>query len=83
MMTQTFAFVPRYVIGPDRFLEEVPHMEVTQRPDNLITNSIWDNLSEDVWEKFISNQQSNTTYRNKMMLWKYLYIFIKVTIHLI
>ncbi|XP_043460868.1 poly(A) RNA polymerase gld-2 homolog A-like isoform X1 [Leptopilina heterotoma] len=77
MMTQTFTFVPRYVIGPDRFLEKAHYMEVTQRPDNLTTNSVWDNLSVDVWEKFISNQQTNATYINKMMLWKYLYFFIK------
>ncbi|XP_033232074.1 poly(A) RNA polymerase gld-2 homolog A-like isoform X3 [Belonocnema kinseyi] len=70
-------FYPRYIMAPDRFLERSHLVEVTQRPDNLLTNSIFDGLSEDMWEKFVSNQQTEKTYINKMMLWKYLFISIK------
>lgn len=53
-------------------------MEVTSAPRNIMTGSKWDNLSQQIWLKFMSNQQTEATYRNKMMLWKHLYIYIKV-----
>ncbi|XP_020712232.2 poly(A) RNA polymerase gld-2 homolog A-like isoform X2 [Athalia rosae] len=68
---------PRCYIAPDRFLARSHLVEVRKTPQNLLTGSSWDALSRDVWKKFMSNQQSETTYRNKMMLWKYLYIYIK------
>lgn len=55
-------------------------MEVTSAPNNVMTGSKWDSLSQQIWSKFISNQQTEATYRNKMMLWKHLYIYIKVNI---
>ena len=78
MVTPTY-FIPRYVMAPDRFLGRSHLVEVTRRPENLLIKSVWDDLSEDIWEKFISNQQTEVTYKNKMMLWKYLFIFIKVS----
>lgn len=68
---------PRCYIAPDRFLARSHLIEVTKTPENLLTGSNWDGLSQDIWKKFMSNQQTETTYRNKMMLWKYLYIYIK------
>lgn len=68
----------RCLIAPDRFLAKSHLVEVTSIPNNLVTKSIWDGLSQQIWSKFISNQQTQVTYRNKMMLWKHLYIYIKV-----
>lgn len=68
---------PRYFIAPDRFLAKSHLVEVTSAPNNIMTGSKWDNLSQQIWTKFLSNQQTETTYRNKMMLWKHLYIYIK------
>lgn len=70
---------PRCFVAPaDRFLARSHLIEVTSAPNNLITGSVWDSLSEQIWSKFLSNQQTEATYRNKMMLWKHLYIYIKV-----
>lgn len=69
---------PRYLTAPDRFLARSHLIEVSSVPNNLVNGSIWDGLSQQIWSKFISNQQTETIYRNKMMLWKYLYIYIKV-----
>lgn len=71
---------PRCFITPaDRFLARSQLIEVTSAPNNLITGSMWDNLSQQIWSKFISNQQTEATYRNKMMLWKHLYVYIKTS----
>ncbi|XP_046487826.1 poly(A) RNA polymerase gld-2 homolog A isoform X1 [Neodiprion pinetum] len=68
---------PRWYIAPDRFLARSHLIEVTKMPAKLLTGSHWDVLSQDIWEKFMTHQQTEATYRNKMMLWKYLYIYIK------
>jgi len=69
---------PRYFIAPDRFLARSHLVAMTSAPNNLVCGSIWDNLSQEIWSKFISNQQTEATYKKKMMLWKHLYIYIKV-----
>ncbi|XP_046750414.1 poly(A) RNA polymerase gld-2 homolog A-like isoform X2 [Diprion similis] len=68
---------PRWYIAPDRFLARSHLIEVTKMPAKLMTGSHWDVLSQDIWKKFMTHQQTEATYRNKMMLWKYLYIYIK------
>jgi hypothetical protein len=35
-------------------------------------------LSEGIWNKFMMHQQTEATYRKKMLLWKYLSDFIQV-----
>lgn len=70
--------VSKYIIAPDRYLANSHLMEVTSTPKNIMTGSKWDNLSQEIWSKFISNQQTEATYKNKMMLWKSLYVYIKV-----
>ncbi|RLU25606.1 hypothetical protein DMN91_001763 [Ooceraea biroi] len=70
---------PRYFIAPDRFLARSHLVTMTSTPSNLVCGSIWDNLSREIWSKFISNQQTEATYRKKMMLWKHLYIYIKTS----
>lgn len=70
--------VRRSYIAPDRFLAKSHLVEVTSAPNNIMIGSKWDNLSQQIWAKFLSNQQTEATYRNKMMLWKHLYYYIKV-----
>lgn len=64
--------------GPEKYLANSHLMEITSAPKNIMTGSKWDNLSQEIWSKFTSNQQTETTYKNKMMLWKNLYVYIKV-----
>nr|XP_033342902.1 poly(A) RNA polymerase gld-2 homolog A-like isoform X1 [Megalopta genalis]XP_033342903.1 poly(A) RNA polymerase gld-2 homolog A-like isoform X1 [Megalopta genalis]XP_033342904.1 poly(A) RNA polymerase gld-2 homolog A-like isoform X1 [Megalopta genalis]XP_033342905.1 poly(A) RNA polymerase gld-2 homolog A-like isoform X1 [Megalopta genalis]XP_033342907.1 poly(A) RNA polymerase gld-2 homolog A-like isoform X1 [Megalopta genalis] len=77
LISPNYNTIPRYGIAPDRFLARSHLVEVTHTPDDLLNGSIWDNLSKDIWSKFMLNQQTETVYRNKMMLWRYLYIYIK------
>lgn len=69
---------PRCYTAPDRFLARSHLIEVNYTPADLITGTVWDKLSQDIWKKFITNQQTEIVYRNKMNLWKYLYVLIKV-----
>lgn len=78
LLTPNYNVMPRTpCIAPDRFLARSHLVEVTTTPNNLVTGSIWDSLSQQVWKKFISCQQTEKTYRTKMMLWKQLYIYIR------
>lgn len=77
LFSPNYSTFPRYGIAPDRFLARSHLVEVTRTPDDLLDGSIWDKLSKDVWSKFMLNQQTETVYRNKMMLWRYLYVYIK------
>ncbi|XP_043486716.1 poly(A) RNA polymerase gld-2 homolog A-like isoform X1 [Polistes fuscatus] len=74
-----YSMFPRYITAPDRFLARSHLVEVNYTPADLITGSTWDKLSQDIWKKFITNQQTEVVYRNKMNLWKYLYVLIKGT----
>ncbi|XP_059224181.1 poly(A) RNA polymerase gld-2 homolog B [Stomoxys calcitrans] len=62
---------------PDRFLARAHLIEAKEAPASLLNNSKWDNLSRDIWTKFISSQQTEETFKQKMKLWRYLYLFIK------
>ncbi|XP_076243113.1 poly(A) RNA polymerase gld-2 homolog A isoform X2 [Calliopsis andreniformis] len=77
LYSSNYSTFPRYGIAPDRFLARSHLVEVTRTPDDLLNGSVWDKLSKDVWSKFMLNQQTETVYRNKMMLWRYLYVYIK------
>ncbi|XP_011703319.1 PREDICTED: poly(A) RNA polymerase gld-2 homolog A-like isoform X2 [Wasmannia auropunctata] len=68
---------PGCIAAPDRFLARSHSVQVTSVPKNLLTGSSWDDLSEQVWRKFIAHQQTETTYKKKMMLWKHLNTYIK------
>ncbi|CAK9799003.1 Poly(A) RNA polymerase gld-2 homolog A [Anthophora quadrimaculata] len=77
LLSPNYHTFPRYGIAPDRFLARSHLVEVTHTPEELLNGTIWDKLSKDVWLKFMLNQQTETVYRNKMMLWRYLYVYIK------
>ncbi|KAG5306171.1 GLD2A polymerase, partial [Acromyrmex insinuator] len=68
---------PGCIAAPDRFLARSHLVQVTSVPNNLVTGSSWDDLSEQIWRKFIAHQQTETTYRKKMMLWKHLNTYMK------
>ncbi|XP_066994458.1 poly(A) RNA polymerase gld-2 homolog A [Anabrus simplex] len=71
--------VAPFYTAPDRFLSRAHLMQVTRTPSQLTTGSEWDKLSEGIWTKFIMNQQTEETYKKKMILWKELYLFIRST----
>lgn len=77
-LSPNYHVFPRYGIAPDRFLARSHLVEVTRTPDDLLIGSVWDRLSKEIWSKFMLNQQTEIVYRNKMMLWRYLYVYIKV-----
>ncbi|KAL9882315.1 uncharacterized protein ACN427_010194 isoform 2-T7 [Glossina fuscipes fuscipes] len=62
---------------PDRFLARAHLIEAKEAPPSLLSNTKWDNLSQGIWKKFISSQQTKETFKQKMKLWRYLYLFIK------
>lgn len=65
---------------PDRFLARAHLVEAKETPVTLLHNSKWDLLSQGIWKKFINSQQTEETFKQKMHLWRYLYLFIKVRI---
>ncbi|XP_067642222.1 poly(A) RNA polymerase gld-2 homolog B-like isoform X2 [Eurosta solidaginis] len=64
---------------PDRFLARAHLIEAKETPNTLLNKSKWDNLSLSIWNKFINSQQTEETFKQKMRLWRYLYIIIKNT----
>lgn len=66
------------ITPPDRFLARSHLVEVKETPPTLLNNSKWDHLSQNIWNKFISSQQTEETFKQKMRLWRYLYVIIKV-----
>ncbi|XP_034945506.1 poly(A) RNA polymerase GLD2-like [Chelonus insularis] len=74
----TFANVlPTSHLPPDRYLARSHLIEVKEVPKNLFGSKKWDNLSKEIWEMFMENQQNEQTFKKKITLWKYLFIFIK------
>ena len=63
---------------PDRFLARAHLVETREAPSTLFNNSKWDILSQGIWEKFREAQQKEETFKQKMRLWRFLYLFIKV-----
>lgn len=53
--------------------------EVREEPRNLNCGSVWDHVSQEIWEKFQLFKQTQETYRRKMILWRDLYEFIRVS----
>lgn len=69
---------PRSFLAPDRYLARSNSIVTKIFPSELVRHSKWDKLSKSVWDKFSSHQQSQEMYVRKLMLWKYLLIYIKV-----
>lgn len=77
LMSEYNIFPRLYCTAPERFLQKSQSIQVKQKPNNLLTGSIYDKLSKAVWEKFEQNQQTETTFCNKMYLWKCLLVYIR------
>ncbi|XP_059474307.1 poly(A) RNA polymerase gld-2 homolog A-like isoform X4 [Neocloeon triangulifer] len=67
----------RYYNPADRFLAHAHLLHVTETPDELVNGSQWDKLSKAVWDKFVTNQQSEVLFCKKMSVWKTLFHAIK------
>lgn len=63
---------------PDHFMARAHLVETKIAPNNLCNGTAWDHLSKDVWNKFVSAQQTEETYKMKMYLWRLIYNNIKV-----
>lgn len=62
----------------DYYLSRAEESQVVSRP-NLRCSSKYDRLSEEIWEKFQTYQQTSSTYRKKILMWKDLYNAVKVS----
>lgn len=62
------------------YLTRTDGSETRMPPVSLRSSSKWDQLSDDMWERFKVYQQSRITYQKKMTLWRDLYDSLKVNI---
>lgn len=62
----------------DQYLSRAEDSEMHIPPAQLRCGSQWDGLSEEMWKKFTISQQSRSTYRKKMLLWRDLHGLVKV-----
>lgn len=65
-------FYDRYWRRPAPFPAQVRYT-----PDDLLNGSQWDRLSQEIWDKFVTSQQTEETFRKKMCLWRRLYMIVK------
>ncbi|XP_025989876.2 poly(A) RNA polymerase gld-2 homolog A isoform X2 [Solenopsis invicta] len=79
-VVSNYDMFPGSIAAPDRFLARSHLVQLTSTPNNLVAGSSWDDLSEQIWRKFITHQQTEATYKKKMMLWKHLNTYVK-TLH--
>ncbi|CAG2054082.1 unnamed protein product, partial [Timema podura] len=66
-----------YKVGPYCSRSRNRLQEMKEPPKELLTGGEWDNLSRGIWKKFTDNQQSNETFKKKMMLWRSLLFIVK------
>lgn len=62
----------------DKYLANAHLMEVLDTPKELIEGMSRDTLSQQIWNTFLTVQQTQTTYKKKLVIWKLLYASIKV-----
>lgn len=63
----------------DKHLARLSSVEVKAPPVDMLTGSLWDAVTQQMWEKFIQHQQTEETFKKKMHLWRELYVFLKST----
>jgi hypothetical protein len=61
------------------YLTRTDGSETRRPPVSFQKPSKWDQLSDDMWERFQLHQQSRLTYQKKMLLWRDLYDSLKVS----
>ncbi|XP_055606068.1 poly(A) RNA polymerase gld-2 homolog B-like [Uranotaenia lowii] len=87
---QQTAFSPLYAEVPtmsdlnnfhtpaDRYLARAHLVEMTEPPSELApAGSKWESLSQAVWDKFISTQQTQQKFVVKIQLWRVLFMFVR------
>lgn len=52
--------------------------DTRSEPPNLKCNSQWDGVSKQIWERYVIFQQTQSTFTNKIHVWRELYEFLKV-----
>ncbi|EEB15987.1 polyA polymerase CID, putative [Pediculus humanus corporis] len=62
---------------PDKFLAKAHLMQVTKVPSELNAAGEWGKLSNHIYNRFLTNQQTAETLKKKITLWRYLFIFIR------
>lgn len=63
----------------EKFLSRSKIVEIKEQPEKLLTGGEWDSLNKQIWVAYTSNQQTEEIYIKKVNLWRYLYIFIRVS----
>lgn len=61
----------------ERFFSRSGIVEIQGLPSDLLKGNDWDKLTCQVWDYYLKTQQTEQMYKNKIMLWKYLYTFIR------
>ena len=57
------------------------HFVVVVNVNIIVIIFVWYfQLSEGIWNKFMIHQQTEDTFRKKMMLWKFLYNVVQVLV---
>ncbi|XP_033238890.1 poly(A) RNA polymerase gld-2 homolog B isoform X3 [Drosophila pseudoobscura] len=64
------------ILPPDRFLAQARNMELTVQPEDLLSNSKFDKLSMQIWERFRRAQQTTRKFKIKMRLWRFLLLWM-------
>lgn len=64
--------------APNKFLQNAEKINSTQVPETLTTGSVYDDLSKDMFEKYLDNKQTVEVFRIKMNLWNRLNDNLKV-----
>lgn len=62
----------------DKYLANAHLMEVLETPKELVEGMPRDTLSHQIWNTFLTVQQTQATYKKKLVIWKLLYASIKV-----
>ncbi|GLV43903.1 GLD2 poly(A) polymerase [Carabus blaptoides fortunei] len=60
-----------------KFMSRSKFVEMKEMPGSVLAACEWGTLSKQIWDAFISCQQTEETYKKKLTLWQYLYTFIR------
>lgn len=66
-----------------KFMSRSKFVEIKEIPASLLAGGEWGSLSKQIWDEFMSCQQTEETYKKKLTLWQYLYTFIRVRFTLV
>lgn len=67
----------------ERFKSRSDLMKIDPNPPGLLTGGQWDQLNRAIWDVFSSKAQKETTYENKINIWKNVFLYIRVSMIII